>query len=122
MAFELPDPITEVYAQIRLSTEGLQDLDYSGFTSVKARFQLGAADEFTIELPAQTLGIEGLPEWRADMPVWQVGGTIYMEAGYDGEFHFLQVFEIVSTTIKYPSDAGGEMMTCLLYTSDAADE
>jgi phage protein D len=102
-------PDREVYGQVFLTTEVEAELDFSGFESIKVRIQLGAADEFTIKLPAQT--IDGV--WRADMPIWSVGGVIRFSVGYDGEFHFIQQFEIVSTKVAYPSGAGGEMMTIL---------
>ena len=98
---------TEIHAQVRLTTEDGDEIDFQGLESIKCRLQLGAADEMTIKLPAQN--IDG--EWRADMPIWQVGGTIKVEMGYEGNFDTLQIFEIVSTTVMYPNNTGGEMMT-----------
>lgn len=99
--------VNEIAARVELSTESSEPIDIAGFTNIKCRLQLGAADEFTISLPAQD--IEGV--WRADMPIWQVGGTIRFSVGYDGRVEPVQHFEIVSTTVNYPEGATGEMMT-----------
>jgi hypothetical protein len=45
------------------------------------------------------------------MPVWQVGGTIVVEIGYNNSFETIQSFEIVATTVMYPDDEAGETMT-----------
>lgn len=101
------EPIQEVYAQLRLTTYGGDEIDFSGLDSLKMKLQLGAADELTMSLPAQS--IDGL--WRNDMPIWQQGAVIVVQAGYDGEFDDMQSFEIVSSTVNYPDGAGGETMT-----------
>ena len=99
-------PLTDVYAQVRLTTEGDFDIDFSGFTSIKARLNLGAGDEFTIVMPAQT--IDGA--WRGDMPIWMTGASINFHAGYDGNLDLIQSFEVVSSTTNY-ADGGGEVIT-----------
>lgn len=102
-----PPDVEEVYAQVELYTIGGDAIDIAGFASIKCRIQLGSADEFNISLPAQTM--DGV--WRADMPLWQVGGTIVFNVGYDGVFNLVQSFEIVSTTMNYPDGPTGEMMS-----------
>lgn len=100
-------PSSEIYAQVKLTTPGGTEIDTSGMDSLKMRLQLDAADELTIEMAAQTL--DG--DWRTDMPVWNTGSTILVHVGYDGDFDFMQSFEIVSTTTRYGEDTGGESMT-----------
>lgn len=101
------DPLTEVYAQLRLTSVGGDEIDFAGLDSLRMRLQLNAADELTLDLPAQD--IDGA--WRSDMPVWQQGSVIQVELGYDGELDKIQRFEVVSTTVNYPEGAGGESMT-----------
>jgi hypothetical protein len=101
------DPVDEVAPAMRLSTSGGMELDFSGLSEVKARLQLGAADEFTMTFAAQDM--DGA--WRSDMPTWQTGGTVVFEAGYNGEFDEIQTFEIASTTTTYGEDQGGETAT-----------
>ena len=98
------DPTEEIAAQLSLRTPGGDHIDISGLSGVKLRIQLGAADEFTIDMPNQRL--DG--EWRSDMPVWQVGAVIHLEAGWNGELEFIQSFEITSTTANYPE--GGDTL------------
>lgn len=102
------EPTDEISPQIRLTTEGGTEIDFSGMDALTVRLQVGAADELTLVLPAQDS--EGA--WRSDMPMFQNGGTIVVEAGYNGEFDLIQKFEIVSTTTTYGDDAGGEKATC----------
>ncbi len=99
------DPTTEVAPKLVLSTPGGTEVDISGFTSLKMRLQLGAADELTINMPAQ------IPDgsWRSDMGVWQVGSTILVKMGYDGQLFPMQQFELTGSTVSYPN-AGGESM------------
>lgn len=100
------DPTKEIFGRVLLSTAGGDEVDLAGFTSLKMRLQLGAADELTINMPAQNL--DG--EWRSDMGVWQVGSTLKVEMGYDGELFPMQEFEITSSTVAYP-ESGGENFT-----------
>ncbi len=74
-----------------------EDIDWSGLSSVRIRIQLGAADELELELPAQ----DQEDNWRPDMPIWQVGGTLIIALGYDNVVQEVQSFEIVSTTNTY---------------------
>lgn len=100
-------PSSEIFAQIKLFTPGGHAIDFQGLDSLKMRLQLGAADELTIQLTAKN--IDG--DWRTDMPIWQVGAIILVHVGYDTFQDYIQKFEVVSTTMKYPSGAGAESMT-----------
>lgn len=97
----------EVAPSLRLTTGGGTEIDVSGMSELSMRLQLGAADELSLTLPAQTL--DGA--WRSDMPIWQQGALIAVEAGYDGELTMIQEFEIVSTTVSYPEGESGEELT-----------
>ena len=92
---------------IEITTLGDDVVDWSGIDSMRVRLQLGCADECEMTLEAQD--IDG--NWRPDMPIWQIGGTLKVSAGYDGTTTHLQNFEIVSTTNTYGSHGGSPTMT-----------
>lgn len=100
------DPSTEIFAQVDLRTPGGNSIDFSGLTSLKMKLQLGAADELTLNMPAQTISLE----WRSDMPIWQQGAVIKVLVGYDADRELIQNFEIVSTTVNYPDGTAGETL------------
>ncbi len=101
------DGTEEVHAQVSIKTEGATDVDWTGLTSLKLRLNLGSADELHLNLPARQ---DDDGEWRPDMPVWQVGGTLVIGMGYDNDVQVIQKFEIVSTSTNYP-EKGAAMMT-----------
>lgn len=98
--------LDELAPFLRLSTEGGTPIDFSGMDSLKMDIQLGAADTLEIKLPAQ----DSTGAWRSDMPMWQAGGTVKVEAGYNGKFKLIQKFELISTTNDYQEE-GGESAT-----------
>jgi phage protein D len=100
------DPVDELAPQVQITTAGGDEVDISGFESINIKLQLGAADEFTMTLPAQT--VDG--PWRSDMPVWQIGSYFKFHVGYNGVLEFMQGFEVVSTTVNYGEDDSGETM------------
>jgi phage protein D len=87
----------EVAATFILRNGADELIDISGFDGAEIRLQLGAADELTLDLPAQ------MPNgiWRNDLPIWQVGATLKVYAGYASDVSLMQQFEIVSTTVNY---------------------
>lgn len=92
---------------IEITTKAGEEVDFRGFQSMRARLQLGAADELEVTITAQDM--DG--SWRPDMPMWQVGGTLKVVSGYDGAGEHIQTFEIVSTTNTYGSGEDVPTMT-----------
>lgn len=92
---------------IEITTKAGEEVDWRGLQSMRVRLQLGAADELEITITAQNM--DG--EWRPDMPLWQIGGTLKVISGYDGAGEHIQTFEIISTTNSYGSGEDVPMMT-----------
>lgn len=105
-------PESEIHAQIRFKTDDGTLIDTRGMDDVRIRFQMGAADELTLQLPSRIMsGDQFESVWRTDMSVWQAGSILVAEVGYDGDFKPFQSFEIVSVTNRYPDDRGEESLT-----------
>ncbi len=104
----MPDvSLTRIAALLTITTKGDEEIDWSGFSSLRVRLQVGSADELEMSLPSQNE--DGT--WRPDLPVWQIGATLKVSAGWDGEAEHLQTFEIVSTTNAYPGGGDVPSMT-----------
>lgn len=103
----LGDGTDLVAPTVEITTIGGDSIDWSGLESMRLRLQLGCADECEITCEAQD--VDG--NWRPDMPIWQIGGTLKVSAGYDGAVVHVQNFDIVSTTNNYGSIGSSPTMT-----------
>ena len=100
------DPASDKVAPfLRLANRSDEEIDWSGLTKLDMRLQLGSADELTITIMAK----DNDGAWRPDMGIWQVGATLAVFLGYNGDYDTMQSFTIVSHTVSYPEESSETM-------------